>query len=49
MRQGDRMPWYPSARLLRQPRVGQWDSLIERVAARLADFAEGRLAAEAPG
>jgi Flp pilus assembly protein TadD len=49
MRQGDRMPWYPSARLLRQPRVGEWDPLIERVAVRLADFAQGRLAAEAPG
>jgi hypothetical protein len=49
MRQGDRMPWYPSARLLRQPRIGEWDPLIERVAARLADFAGGRLTADAPG
>jgi hypothetical protein len=35
MRQGDRMPWYPSAELFRQERVGEWDAVIERVAERL--------------
>jgi hypothetical protein len=39
MRQGDRMPWYPSARLLRQPRVGQWDEVIERMAETLREWA----------
>jgi hypothetical protein len=31
-------PWYPTIRILRQPRPGDWDSVIARVAAELADF-----------
>lgn len=31
-------PWYPTAVLFRQKQMGQWRSLIERVAARLADL-----------
>jgi tetratricopeptide (TPR) repeat protein len=38
---GDRLPWYPSARLLRQAEYGKWNPLIGRVrtelAARIAD------------
>jgi len=34
-REGERMLWYPSARVLRQPRPGDWDDVIRRVAARL--------------
>jgi tetratricopeptide (TPR) repeat protein len=29
-------PWYPSARLFRQRRLGDWDAVIERVASELA-------------
>lgn len=31
-------PWYPTLRILRQPHPGDWDSVIARVAAELADF-----------
>ncbi len=29
-------PWYPTARLFRQPSAGDWDSAIAQVAATLA-------------
>jgi tetratricopeptide (TPR) repeat protein len=35
-------PWYPGARLFRQPRIGDWDSVIGRVAEGLASFAATR-------
>lgn len=35
-------PWYPGARLFRQPRIGDWDSVIGRVAEALASFAATR-------
>jgi tetratricopeptide (TPR) repeat protein len=34
-RSGDTTPWYPTARLLRQPRTGDWHSLAETVATEL--------------
>lgn len=33
--EGERMPWYPSARLFRQPRPGDWRTVIERICAAL--------------
>jgi ADP-heptose:LPS heptosyltransferase len=34
----DDSPWYPSARLFRQPVSGDWKSVIERVARELANL-----------
>ena len=34
-RHGERMPWYPSARLIRQPSRGDWGTVIQTVASRL--------------
>jgi ADP-heptose:LPS heptosyltransferase len=34
-RNGEATPWYPTARLLRQPKSGDWRSLAENVAAEL--------------
>jgi tetratricopeptide (TPR) repeat protein len=36
---GERSPWYPAARLFRQPQAGDWDSVIARVVAELGAVA----------
>ena len=36
--EGEHTPWYPTARLFRQPKLGDWGSVIERVSAELAKF-----------
>jgi hypothetical protein len=28
---GERTPWYPSVRLIRQPRPGDWDAVIAQI------------------
>ena len=35
----DDSPWYPSARLFRQPAIGQWEPVLERVARELRGLA----------
>jgi ADP-heptose:LPS heptosyltransferase len=35
-------PWYPIMRLFRQPKLGDWDSVIQRVADELKSLAESR-------
>jgi len=37
----DDSPWYPTARLFRQPRRGDWDSVVDRVHRELAAAASG--------
>lgn len=39
MKAGDRMPWYPSARLFRQQRSHDWTGVVERVARELTSLA----------
>ena len=34
--EGEHSPWYPTARLFRQPDVGDWRSVIEAVRSALA-------------
>jgi len=35
---GDATPWYPTMRLFRQPAFGDWDAVVQRVAAELLGF-----------
>jgi tetratricopeptide (TPR) repeat protein len=36
--EGDDTPWYPTARLFRQPRLGDWESVVTRVRRELDEF-----------
>ncbi len=38
LRKGEKLPWYPAARMWRQERLYDWDPVIARVAAALRDF-----------
>ena len=38
----DTSPWYPTMRIFRQPRIGDWDAVIRRVASELGDFVARR-------
>ena len=37
MADGDSCPWYPSARLFRQPALGDWDHVFQSMERTLAD------------
>ena len=41
-REGDRTPWFPSARVYRQPKPGEWRAVFRAMAADLADHTGGR-------
>src|SRR5581483_11384943 len=41
MREREDNPWYPSARLFRQRKAGEWGEVIERVAAELRAVVSG--------
>jgi hypothetical protein len=43
----DRAPWYPSARALAAPRYGEWSSVMEQVAALVAEVGAGNAAQSA--
>ena len=36
---GESSPWYPTARLFRQPTLGDWDGVIERLRGELDEVA----------
>jgi ADP-heptose:LPS heptosyltransferase len=36
--EGERSPWYPTMRLFRQQRAGDWDEVVERVALALGEL-----------
>jgi hypothetical protein len=41
--EGETTPWYPTMRLFRQPKLGDWDSVIQRVAEELKTLVENRI------
>ncbi len=42
--EGERTPWYPSARLFRQPTASDWGSVFAEVSTSLREMAERRAA-----
>lgn len=43
LRNTDRSPWYPTARLFRQTKLGDWQSVLDRVTAELQHLANCRM------
>jgi len=48
LRERQDSPWYPTARLFRQPKFGDWEAVIETLRLELMHFDLGRPAARAP-
>jgi hypothetical protein len=48
LRDRDDCPWYPTMRLFRQTRNGDWDSVLERIAAWVAPLAAARSVTRQP-
>jgi tetratricopeptide (TPR) repeat protein len=44
----DDSPWYPTARLFRQQRSGQWDEVVGRIRVALRDVAKARMTGSTP-
>ena len=44
LRNRDDSPWYPTLRIFRQPRLGDWSSVMSSVSAALARWRDARLA-----
>ena len=45
LREREDSPWYPTARLFRQPAAGDWDSVLRKMAGELERFAADRACA----
>ncbi len=46
MRSSDDTPWYPSAKLLRQPAFGDWDSVVARLGDELRQLCQSAWAGQ---
>jgi len=42
MKRGEDSPWYPTMRLFRQPRAGDWESVVDRLQAAIEETIKGR-------
>jgi hypothetical protein len=48
MRNRDDTPWYPTAKLFRQPAFGDWDSVIARLGGELRKLRQSAVAGQGP-